>query len=120
MDTFTKAYITCALWSSTDDRDVPLEDNYSINDFSSFSINQIEDDCTDFQRANATLISEAHTIQPDYDDGMAGHDFWLTRNRHGAGFWDRGLGEVGKELSQEAIVYGESNLYVAYGQIHVT
>jgi hypothetical protein len=21
----------------------------------------------------------------------AGRDFWLTRNRHGAGYWDRGL-----------------------------
>ena len=24
-----------------------------------------------------------------------GHDLWLTRNGHGAGFWDRGLGAQG-------------------------
>lgn len=25
----------------------------------------------------------------DYSDARLGHDFWLTRNHHGAGFWDR-------------------------------
>ncbi len=26
-------------------------------------------------------------------------DFWYTRNGHGVGFWDRGLGKVGDDLS---------------------
>lgn len=30
-----------------------------------------------------------------------GHDFWLTRNRHGTGFWDRGT-DVGGDLSELA------------------
>jgi hypothetical protein len=25
----------------------------------------------------------------DYSEERAGHDYWLTRNGHGAGFWDR-------------------------------
>jgi hypothetical protein len=29
---------------------------------------------------------------------QAGIDFWLTRNRHGAGYWDRGLGITGDKL----------------------
>lgn len=29
----------------------------------------------------------------------AGHDLWLTRNRHGAGFWDRGRGILGEQLT---------------------
>lgn len=29
-----------------------------------------------------------HLIDP-YAIEQAGHDFWLTRNGHGAGFWDR-------------------------------
>jgi hypothetical protein len=41
----------------------------------------------------------------------AGHDFWLTRNGHGAGFWDRGLGDLGERLSKAAKVYGEVYLY---------
>lgn len=27
--------------------------------------------------------------QPGYDAERFGHDFWLTRNGHGTGFWDR-------------------------------
>ena len=26
----------------------------------------------------------------DLDLGQCGHDFYLTRNDHGSGFWDRG------------------------------
>lgn len=36
-----------------------------------------------------------------------GHDFWLTRNRHGAGFWDRGLGALGERLTHIAHSMGE-------------
>ena len=37
---------------------------------------------------------------------LAGHDFALTRNGHGAGFWDRGLGEIGDMLTNECRPYG--------------
>ena len=30
---------------------------------------------------------------------QAGHDLILTANHHGAGFWDRGLGDAGRELT---------------------
>jgi hypothetical protein len=42
----------------------------------------------------------------------AGHDFWLTRNGHGAGFWDRGLGTLGNRLSAAAKVYSGCDLFV--------
>ena len=41
-----------------------------------------------------------------------GHDLWLTRNRHGAGFWDRGQGELGDLLTKWAHAEGEANLTV--------
>ena len=41
-----------------------------------------------------------------------GHDFWLTRNGHGAGFWDRGLGELGDRLTGLAKPYGTVDLYI--------
>jgi hypothetical protein len=41
-----------------------------------------------------------------------GHDFWLTRNGHGAGFWDRGLGALGDRLTDASKPYGEVNLWV--------
>lgn len=41
-----------------------------------------------------------------------GGDFALTRNRHGAGFWDRGYGEVGDRLTEAAHAFGEAWLIV--------
>ena len=67
-------------------------------------------ECAEFQATHATLLSEAYRDR--YDASSAGHDFWLTRNHHGAGFWDRGLGEVGRKLTEAAHVYGDYDLYV--------
>lgn len=44
---------------------------------------------------------------------QVGIDFSLTRNRHGAGFWDRGAGDVGLRLTEAAHVYGETTVYLA-------
>ena len=41
---------------------------------------------------------------------LAGHDFALTRNGHGAGFWDRGLGAIGDMLTSECKPYGSHNV----------
>lgn len=41
------------------------------------------------------------------DAAQTGHDFILTANHHGAGFWDRGLGERGKRLTEACRPYGE-------------
>ena len=48
---------------------------------------------------------------------QAGHDFALTRNGHGAGFWDRGLGEVGDKLSKLAESYGECDWLLQDGVV---
>ena len=104
MDKFTEAYIECALWASTDEEGEPL-DMYQDIDIAPESLAAMVADCEAFQRDNADDLAEL-------DDGQAGHDFWLTRNGHGAGFWDRGLGELGDRLSKAAHVYGSSDLYV--------
>lgn len=39
-----------------------------------------------------------------------GHDFCLTRNGHGAGFWDRGLGHLGEYLSKASSAHGSHNV----------
>ena len=51
------------------------------------------------------------------DDNIeqAGHDFWLSRNRHGAGFWDRDrtyyTEHVRDWLQRKAEQFGESDVY---------
>lgn len=62
-------------------------------------------DCEAFQADNAEMLE-------GIEDSQAGHDFWLTRNRHGAGFWDRGLGDVGKALTEAAHAFGATDLYI--------
>ena len=43
---------------------------------------------------------------------LAGHDFALTRNGHGAGFWDSGLGEIGYMLTDACKPYGEHRVII--------
>lgn len=43
---------------------------------------------------------------------MVGHDFYMTRNGHGVGFWDRGLGELGTWLTGICKPFGEAYAYV--------
>ena len=74
----------------------------------------MREDCEDFISANRADLEEycAKMRNEQYSgEDRAGHDFWLTRNGHGAGFWDRGLGDLGRRLSDAAEVYGSVDLY---------
>lgn len=102
---FTRAYVECALWSSTDDNSEPLDSGRDYSNIAPATIADMAEDCGQFQSDNAELLA-------GLDDAQSGHDFWLTRNRHGAGFWDRGLGEVGTKLTDAAHVWGSYDLYV--------
>lgn len=109
IDNFTRAYIECALWSSTDNSNEqggdPLDKNYTVDDIAPVTLSEIVEDCRQFQSDNAELL----TLQSNEQNG---HDFWLTRNHHGAGFWDRGLGDTGDKLTEAAHVWGSVDLYV--------
>lgn len=106
MDKFTRAFFECALWSSSDSEDRSLDENYSVEDIDSHCVMKLIAECAEFQQTNAASLAECG------DDFQNGHDFWLTRNRHGAGFWDRGYGAVGEHLTEASHVYGKVDLYV--------
>ena len=113
LDTFTRAYIKCALWSSTDNADdsggEPLDRNYSAKDIAPETLQRMADDCAAFQHEAA--------IAPHFKE--AGHDFWLTRNGHGAGFWDGDWPDSGDELTEISKRFGSFDLYIGDdGQIH--
>lgn len=108
---FQNAYLVAALWSTNDGSNEsggePIDANYSIDDIASECITQAISDCDAFQYKNAVLLAQAG------DDEQNGHDFWLTRNRHGTGFWDRGYSkEVGDALTDTAHAMGEIDLYI--------
>ena len=105
-DSFTRAYIECALWSSTDDDGTQLG-RLADSDIAPETYAKFEADCAAFQESYAELLAQAG------DDAQNGHDFWLTRNGHGAGFWARGYPDaIGDALSEAARRYGSCDLYI--------
>lgn len=112
-------YIECALWSSVqEDGDefpgMALDESYGPDDLALEALASMREDVEAFARAESTDLA-------GIDPGRAGHDFWLTRNGHGAGFWDRGLGEVGQRLTDACRAYGTSDLYVGDdGKVYVS
>lgn len=108
LDPFVRQYLETALWSSLQDNDVPFDNDYDVNDFAPSAIIEATDDCNAFREANAADLAATGA-----DDERNGHDFWLTRNGHGTGFWDRGYGDVGKRLSDAAKACGTADVVVA-------
>ena len=138
VDDFTRAYIECALWSENDESTpaggVPFDQNYSIEDIAPETIGAMIADCQRFQVEQSALLKTAYAPRwaedstgkeyrkEDYTPSQAGHDFWLSRNGHGAGFFDRGLGEAGEALQAACgwrTSYPEIDLYIGDdGKIH--
>ena len=100
LDEFTKAYLEAVIF--TDDEE--WEEDSPVPEFSEEFLERARQDCKKFQEENADLLEELDTQQ-------CGHDFWLTRCGHGAGFWDRGLGEVGDKLTEAAKKFGNIDTY---------
>lgn len=103
LEMFTNGYIGCALWADAPDDAVGVA-------LAPEARTELEAGARDFYQANADDLARA------YEEGgrpydYLGHDFWLSRNRHGTGFWDRGLGDIGDRLHKAATVYGSCNLY---------
>jgi len=100
-------YIIAALWSSVDDAGEPLDNKYTAHEIAPESLEKMTDDCEAFFVKAGKLLETS-----ELNCEQIGHDFWLTRNGHGTGFWDRGLGDVGNKLTTLSKEFGEVWLYV--------
>lgn len=107
LDDFTRGYIECALWVPGGGDDL---DELTLDELPDKTLARLVADARDFQTSNAELLARA--VDAGRPMSHLGHDFWLTRNRHGTGFWDRGLGDIGRELTANAHAYGSALLYV--------
>ena len=122
IDAFTQAYVDAMLWSSNDESDEsggePLDKNYSIDDIAESAMEKIVADCKRFQEENAADIATIpyrRTNDGNWSgEEQAGHDLFLTRNRHGVGFQDRDYidEDVRDRLHTNAQAYGEVDCYV--------
>jgi hypothetical protein len=116
LDEFTVGYLEAAIWAdsaepgeSADDGRVPS--GADLFDFAPEALKQAADECATFQARHANDLIEA---SEKYSRPLehSGHDFWLTRQGHGTGFWDRGMGDVGQRLTEGAKDFGYSGFYL--------
>lgn len=78
---------------------------------------QVERDCRDFVAHNIFDLMAC-----GLDSEQCGHDFALTRNRHGAGFWDRKSRGTAADaaldrLTEASHAYGTQDFIVVYNGV---
>lgn len=131
LDDFTVSYLETSMWSShvmlpaTEDELVdgkmdvddehPLhgisemdnvDDHFGIEDFTVEALRKACADCDAFRDTHSGDLE-------DEDDGHAAHDFWLTRNGHGCGFWDGDYEELkGERLTEGSKEFNEIYIWV--------
>lgn len=123
-DKFASAYLEAGFWSSTDDSSPDggenLDKNYSFRDVSLDLFNEVKIRCALFLEKYQDMIvacddwiSDNRTTEYSALE-LAGHDFWLTSNGHGAGFWETGRWPqaVSDILDKASREFGSIELYV--------
>lgn len=104
------AHLECAIWA-----DWPDEDAANVAELSDEGIEMLRESVhafVDDESIGADLRLWADT----FGAGQIGHDLWLTRNRHGAGFWARDTSggpvtAAGRRLTDAAHAMGPLDLY---------
>lgn len=115
VDIFTWHYIVALFWMTPEDEfpEYCYSGEFSISEedaerLAPETLHKIIEDCQVFQDGNELALAEAG------DDEQNGHDFALTRNRSGVGFWDRGYEkEIGDALTTSSHQFGEFSLYLS-------
>jgi len=121
---FFNAYVTTALaHSGSSDIIDGLDHAYAT--LEGFDKSDIEPESLEKLRKIAwEFFSKTWKFYESYNDTEdAGHDFWLTQNHHGAGFWDgdweidvEGVGDLGRHLTNVAHESGQVDLDVAVNE----
>jgi hypothetical protein len=117
LEKMIQGYLECALWSThaylEEGEDSPQtweEHNYDVSDVSEKGRKQATEDCKAFLKEALPLLTEDEkrdTSRYTWEEYL-GHNFWLTREGHGAGFWD-GRYVRGKELTALCKPWGNAS-----------
>lgn len=113
------ALFECLIWQAyaLDD-----EEEYVALDFLGFNRSdiaheadeQVKAEFREFLTENEEQV-DAYMERTDVDLDQVAHDWVLTRNGHGTGFWDRcycGHDEAARHLSEVSRAQGEIDLYI--------
>jgi len=115
------------LYSECDDNGVPFDANYFIEDFDEESLKKLYGEYQQFlsvveEKITEKIGEEWDCIDDFYDLAQPAlnqteYDYILTRNRHGAGFWDGDWSDsVSEILTDAAQAQGEFDVYVGDDQ----
>lgn len=121
---FIASYIETALWATNDDDGSPLDSaKYADAELADSTLERFKADCAAFSAKYAAIVAELDdsVLRSFPPDTHIPHDFWLTRNGHGAGFWDGDYPKAqGDALTALAHSFGECDLYVGDdGKVYV-
>jgi hypothetical protein len=113
-DDFYTGAIEALLWSGLWDEDGESVEGGQrmVDQVDSECASSLRSECDEFvtYHLDDLVIQSERYANGSYSPGeLAGHDFSLTRNHHGTGFWDRGTGDVGQRLTEACRPYGEVN-----------
>jgi hypothetical protein len=113
LDDFLRGYAEAMLWANA----VDAETGEQVEDMEYAYITPGEwwtdvpgldlDDARDFYFSQCATMG---SVNANY--AQHGHDFALTRNHHGSGFWDRGYGPMGDTLTEAAHAYGDDYIFI--------
>lgn len=106
-------YLEAALWTEEERLGQEYDDlDFNVHNFTEDAEIDVYEDIRKF----ISVLSEktiAFLKADGIEPSQIGHDLWLTRNGHGAGFWDRGLDEeITKDIMDSVKNLKELNLFV--------
>jgi len=107
---FINGYFAAMIW--TEQEMLREDDDFDFDGIEQLAPSALEssvNDCIAFMKICVGALHDV--INNHYTWDHAGHDFWLTRNHHGTGFWDRGLTH-GKQLTDVAHTFPEVSVYL--------
>lgn len=114
---FLDAYFGAAFWTSNDesrdDGGDPMGENYDLDDFDDATLREMVDEAVTWRAHVDDILEDLEDADYSYTEEQLGYDFWLTRNGHGAGFWDGDWPEPwAAKLTKAAEKAGEVHIYV--------
>ena len=112
-------YLDAIIFTESDDgeEESGIDNGMGAIDFAPSTMNAISAELHAFVFLYQDCLQ--HAMQHNnkgYKWENVGHDLWLTRNGHGAGFWDRELGgydgyDIGDSLSSACKIMGTKHAY---------
>lgn len=115
---FFTGYLTAAKWSTSgvDNQGNEVE-SLEAFEWAPGTEEKLRENALAFFIQHGALLEQYAALRQHTGNVLEfiGHDFWLDRNGHGCGFWDRDCGEVGNTLTELVgwgTEYPEVDLYL--------